>query len=161
MNENVMYAEVYSILNILGKDYINKIPQDLLEYINNNRDKEYVAEFDRFKSIDEQGFMEKTIEFISFLNLEYWASDEERNKLTKIYQENDRKYEEKLKKEYNENMPEDIFKRTREAREKRIETIENQKKTNTIEENKQLMIADKNDSIFKKIINLFKQIIKK
>ena len=92
MKESNMYTEVYEILKILGPSYINKLPKDLYKYIENNRNKNYLTNIDVSLSIEEQNLMKETIEFISFINLKYWADEEERKKLISIYNENEIKY---------------------------------------------------------------------
>ena len=99
MNEANMYTEVYEILKILGAQYINKLPNDLYKYIENNRNKNYLTNIDISLPIEEQHFMKETIEFISFINLKYWADEEERKKLISIYNENEIKYNEKYNSE--------------------------------------------------------------
>ena len=39
MNDIIVYSEVYEILNILGKKYIDKLPKDLYNLIDESRDK--------------------------------------------------------------------------------------------------------------------------
>lgn len=163
VDESLMYSEVYGILDLLGEEYIKKIPGDLYEYIDSNRNKESEKIIDRHKSIEEQGFLDKTIEFISFLNLEYWADVDEKRELTKIYEENDRKYEEERRRKYIPNGLKEPFKNS-------SITIKEKQNSNLVinsDENKELAIPsnsksivkiEKNDNIFKRIANFFKKI---
>lgn len=106
MEISKVYSEVYEILNILGNDYINKLPERLYENICNERDKNSVKEFDVNKSINEQGINKNTLEFIAYLNLQYWCNEEQKQQLLKQYKENDEKFEQELRKKYN---PDKIF----------------------------------------------------
>lgn len=107
MNESNMYAEVYKILEILGRQYINKIPEDLLKSIESRRNRDYVCNISASFPFDEQNIMDETIEFISFLNLEYWEdNEEEKQKLISIYAVNEKSYQAKLREKYN---PDKIF----------------------------------------------------
>ena len=93
MKESIMYAEVYEVLNILGDEYINKIPKEFYNLIDESRDKNALIHFDIDLPIERQNISQDTIEFISLLNLKYWCNDEERAELQKVYDENDRKYQ--------------------------------------------------------------------
>ena len=47
------FSEVYEILRYLSKDNFNKIPKEIIEYINENRNKEYVWNIDKNKKLYE------------------------------------------------------------------------------------------------------------
>lgn len=136
-----VYSEVYEILNTLGKEYISKIPIKLYQYIESQRDKKSIVEFDVNKDIASQGISEEAADIISYLNLEYWSTEEQKKELIKQYQENDKKYEEKLKEKYN---TDNLFKK-----EKYIDT----NKRNLIKTEKKQSLFSR---ILKKIKGLFK-----
>lgn len=92
-----IYSEVYEVLEVLGKDYINKLPPKLYQHIKDKRNSSNTKEFYIDKPIEEQGLSLETLEFISFLNLHYWCTESEKNELLKIYNENDLKYEKENK----------------------------------------------------------------
>ena len=101
-NSQVMYNEVFEFLNIIGKKYIDRIPKSLYEFIREQRVENYNIIIDIEQDVYEQ-ISEDALAFISYLNFTYWCNEEERNKLIKVYIENDKK-EEKLKREkYNPN----------------------------------------------------------
>ena len=95
-----MYAQVYEILNGLGKNYINRIPKYIFKQIEENRNKKSLFKFDLNKSIDEQNITNDTIEFISFLNLNYWCDEEEKRRLMRIYSENEKRRSKELEQKY-------------------------------------------------------------
>lgn len=104
-----MYSEVYDILNILGTDYIKKIPQELYTHIEKERNKSKINRFYLDKSIENQNIGNETLDFIAYLNLQYWTTKEERKRLIKKYSENDVRTEQELQKKYN---PDNIFKKS-------------------------------------------------
>ncbi len=106
-NFNIMYNEVYSFLNLLGNEYIEKLPNNVYEYIKKERIPDYNANINPAKNISSQ-ISKNTLAFISYLNLKYWTTSEEQQELITIYKENDIK-KESLKQKYN---PEKIFKKT-------------------------------------------------
>lgn len=101
-NEKIMYNEVYDFLNIIGNEYIEKIPAKLYEYIKSERMQDYNTNLNSEKNISSQ-ISKDALTFIACLNLTYWASPEERKELAKIYIGNDKKEEAKLKEKYNLN----------------------------------------------------------
>lgn len=97
MEMSEMYSEVYEILKLLGKEYTEKLPPKLYEHIQNERNPRSTKEFYIDKPIEEQDIKIETLEFISFLNLHYWCTEEEKINLLKVYNENDLKYEKEKK----------------------------------------------------------------
>ena len=95
--EQVMYNEVYYILHMLGEKYINKIPKKLYTFIESNTDLKEIDYIDKSKNIADQ-IQNDTITFISYLNLEYWCDENEKERLLKVYKNNDI-LEEKMKRE--------------------------------------------------------------
>ena len=101
MELSKVYSEVYEILNLLGNEYISKLPTKLFEHIYNKKDNSSMKEFDINKPINEQKISKETLEFISYLNLQYWSNEQEKNELLMHYKENDEKYDGELKARYN------------------------------------------------------------
>lgn len=87
------YREIYLILNKLGKEYIDKIPSNIYQYIVENMD----TETDQNNRISKE-----TISFIAALHYKYWLQNEqEKDKFLRILTEN----QSKINKSYNvENM---------------------------------------------------------
>ena len=98
-----IYNEVYAILQVLGSEYIDKIPIETYEYILSQKDDNIQIYYDVNKTIDEQEMSKETVMFIAYLNLKYWCSKDEKKELLKIYKQNDEKIEQELKEKYNVN----------------------------------------------------------
>lgn len=87
-----VYSEVYAFLNLLGEEYIKKIPREMYELFSSKRNMNYELRIDTSKKISEQFKNEETLIIISALNLYFFCNGEERKKLVKIYEENDEKF---------------------------------------------------------------------
>lgn len=102
------YSEIDEFLGLLSEEKINEIPQKLREFFKEEKDREYIKNIDASIPIKEQNLKEETLAIIAFLNLQYWCKDEEeKNRLLKIYSNNEKKYQEELREKYN---PDNIFK---------------------------------------------------
>ena len=91
-NFNIMFNEVYSVLNLLGREYIYKLPNYVYEFIKNERVPNYEFNINMERDVISQ-ISKDALAFISYLNLKYWATLEEQRELIKIYKENDIKKE--------------------------------------------------------------------
>lgn len=91
-NFNIMFNEVYSVLNLLGREYIYKLPNNVYEFIKNEMVPNYEFNINMERDVISQ-ISKDALAFISYLNLKYWATLEEQRELIKIYKENDIKKE--------------------------------------------------------------------
>lgn len=98
--EQIMYNEVYYILYILGEKYINKIPPKLYTFIESNKNLKEIDYIDKSKNIADQ-VQNDTIIFISYLNLQYWCDEKEKERLLEVYKNNDILEEKKKSEKYN------------------------------------------------------------
>lgn len=82
------YREIYLILNKLGSNYIEKIPQSIYNYIKLNMSTE---------SQTNTTIGKETIAFIAGLHYRYWTENqEEKRKLIEIFNENRKIKEERM-----------------------------------------------------------------
>lgn len=117
-NFNIMFNEVYSFLNLLGNEYIYKLPNNVYEYIEKERIPNYDVNLNLEKNIVSQ-ISKNALAFIAYLNLKYWATSEEQQELIAIYKENDIKNESsKLK--FN---PEEILKNSNNIKQTEIKAL--------------------------------------
>lgn len=102
------YSEVFEIINFLGDEYKRKIPKKLFKFIENNRDKRYRPNFNLENNIDslnENSISRKAVAIIAFLNLKYWAKDDEtRERLQKIYSADQARFEEEVIENYDDEL---------------------------------------------------------
>lgn len=127
------YNEVYNILNLLGKEYIRKIPKALYSMIEENAIKEENSKYKSLDEINKSNINKSSIAIIALIHLSYWCeSDEEKEEINKILRNNEKKNEIEKREKYN---PDNIFK------EKIIEI-----------DNANLPVEIKQESLFRKII---------
>ena len=84
-----IYSEVYAILNMLGKEYINKLPNDIYNIIKEEKSSEYNPVYATTVSLDRQVVKKESISIIAFLHLNYWCDEEEKIKLRELFDENE------------------------------------------------------------------------
>ena len=103
------YSEVYEILQLLGSEFIDKVPNKFIEFIAKEKDNEYYQNIKKDIPLEEQNLLEDTINILAMLKLDYWCeNEEEKEELESILTENERLYQEDLREKYN---PDNIFKR--------------------------------------------------
>lgn len=143
------YSEIDEFLKLLDEEDRNKVPEYLRKFFKDNKDLEYVKEIKKDIPIKEQNLKEETLALIALLNLKYWCDDEEeRQRLIKIYSENEEKYNEILEKDKSSDV---IFK-TNEEKE-----INNKKLENTYNVS---VVKYRKKSFFEKLIEKIKKIFK-
>lgn len=140
------YSEVYSFLLLLDEKDRNKVPLKLRNFFKEEKDKEYVKVIKKDIPIKDQNLKEETLALIAFLNLKYWCDDEdEKQKLMKIYADNDKKYNEALQ----VNAVSDV----------KFKNNKNIDKQEDIENNNKMIKYEKN-GFFTKLKRLLKRLIK-
>ena len=134
--------EVYIILKALGEEIKEKIPENVLEFIEENMDKKYFFVLDDDIALENQDLRDETLGIISLLWRDYICSPEEKKRLKeqdakiKISEEN------KLNEKYNYD---DLFNKNRNRSEK-------------IKEPENFALVDKKETVFDRIINFLKSI---
>lgn len=95
------YAEVDNFIECLDSYDKNKIPESIRKYFKKEKSKNYNKIIDINQPIKDQNLKDETLAIIAMLNLKYWCDDEEEKKrLMTIYSENEKKYQNELKKKY-------------------------------------------------------------
>lgn len=100
-------SELNKILSYMPLEYVEKIPEKLRNFFKEFESKTYIPNINPGKAIDEQNIKEGTKDLITIIYRNYWCDKEEKDKLNKILIENDKKYEDELRKKYN---PNNLFK---------------------------------------------------
>lgn len=94
-------AEVYDCLNLLGKAYIEKLPDKLYNAIEEKKDLNYVSKYNSDKGITEDTFSEETFNIIAALDLKYWCTESEKEEKINLYKNNEKEFLEKAREIYN------------------------------------------------------------
>ena len=136
------YSEVYEILNLLDKEYKEKVPDKVRTFFEEERLKDYKPEINTDTPLIDQNLKRETIVLLAILNLNYWCdTPEEKQEILDELANNEKEKQELLEK-YN---PDNLFK-------KKIE------KDYIEEKNSYLPIEVKKQSIFERFINFIQKI---
>ena len=142
--EKIAYKQVITILDNMEPEYKEKIPKKLVKLFEENSAENYEFHLDLTRPLQEQELNSKTLALLAMLNLNYWCeTEEEKQELIKHYTENERKYQEKLRKKYN---TDNIFQKN---------NRENKQEKTTEE---QVALVEHKESVIRKLINKIKSI---
>lgn len=138
-NRKNAYTEVYRILQELNEEEYNKIPPEVIETIEVNKNEDYEYELDDELELKKQPMLPETKAILFNLFRDYLATPEQKAKITKMQNEARQKNELKKQKTYNT----DVF--------------ANKSKENFVENNNETMqIVEYKESILKGILNKIK-----
>ena len=140
-NRKNAYTEVYTILQELNEEEYKKIPLEVIDAIRLNRNEEYFYELDDEIELKDQSMLQETKAILFNLFRDYLATQEQREKIIRMQNEERQKNELKKQKQYNT----DVF-----VNRQRQNTEQTEEYTET-----NLVIYKEN--IFKRIINKIKQ----
>lgn len=136
------YSEVYEILNLLDKEYREKVPDKVRTFFEEERLKDYIPEIDAETPLTNQNLKRETIVLLAILNLNYWCdTPEEKQEVLDELARNEKEREELLDK-YN---PDNLFKKRQEDLHTEELSVIEYKKPNFIQR-----LLSKIASLFKK-----------
>ena len=150
-NRRNAYTEVYTILQDLNEEEYNKIPPEVIETLDANRNKEYEYFLDNELELKDQPMLPETKAILFNLFRDYLATPEQRTKIIKMQNEARQKNELKKQQMYNT----DVF--ANKSINKTTKVDENEVEANN--EEKQIVIYKEN--IFKRILNKIKSLFMK
>lgn len=149
-NYNEACTEVSIILSYLDKDEYSKIPLDVIEAIEENKNKEYDFKYDENIDLKQQKLLVETKAILFNLFRDYLSTPEQKENIIKMQREERQKLEEKKMLKYNVN---DIFKKDVQNEEENENKGFNKENTALIEIKKENFII----RIINKIKNFFKR----
>lgn len=112
-NTKDAYVEVLSIIDLLEENQKNKIPKNLKDFFEDNKNQNYQANIVPDIPLEEQDLLQETIDILAMLKLNYWCTNEEKEELLNLLNENEKKYQEELVEKYN---PDNLFKKREETK---------------------------------------------
>lgn len=136
------YAEILEIIGNMEQHYKDKIPAELIEFFEENKDSNYQYNIDESNENQSMAFSQKTIDLLAMLELKYLATETEKELLKNALDKNDIKYQTELRDKYN---PDNLFKN------KEI-------KTKTEETENIVSVVPYKETFFTRIRNWFKNI---
>ena len=150
-NRRNAYTEVYTILQDLDEEEYNKIPPEVIETLDTNRNKEYEYFLDDELELKDQPMLPETKAILFNLFRDYLATPEQKTKIIRMQNEARQKNELKKQQMYNT----DVF--ANKSINKTTKLNENEVKTN----NNEKQIVEYKENIFKRILNKIKSLFMK
>ena len=118
---NAMAEVLYYLKGIRDED-LAKLPKKLINFLEENANKNYICNFDYTKPLKELKLTDESKGIIAMICYNYWCNtDEDKRRLINSLNQNEKIYQEEMKEKYN---PEKIFKeRNKENVQKLNETV--------------------------------------
>lgn len=142
------YTEVLEILSHLSQEEYAKIPLEKIRFYKKNMDKNYSFKIDPKKDLAEQNISKKANAIIINLYRDYFATEEQNQKIKEILYCNQKKIEQEKSEKYN---PDAIFKNK----------VTGNKKEDKVINNSNLPVKVKDNIFLVKVINYIKVIFAK
>lgn len=98
---NKRLVEVDVILNHLKKTDYSKIPKKLIDLISQNKDSNYVWNYDETKELKDQNVNRDTLAILSYINMQYLLNAEQKKFVQKIHNKNQQKLDIQKRERYN------------------------------------------------------------
>ena len=142
---NKRLVEVSVILKHLNKNEYDKIPKELIDRIEKNKDLEYIWNYDETKDLKNQNVSKDTIAILSYINMQYLLNEDQKKFVQEIFSENQKKIENIKKEKYD---TDNLFKN------KKVEDTEVKEETHALVEYKEKTFIQK---VWDKIKSVFKR----
>lgn len=81
LNDTKAFAETLFIINCLPYNEQSKIPKKLIEFLNKNKNNDYIININPNIGLENQNLLEETKELLKEIYLSYFISEEEKNKI--------------------------------------------------------------------------------
>lgn len=118
---NKRLVEVEYILKNLEEQYIKKIPQEFWDYLEENKDKNYVFNYDENKTLIEQNLSIDTISILTYVNMEYLLGEEQKKEMIEFLKKDETIAEQEKAKFYNSD---DLFKNIKANKQEKVSLVE-------------------------------------
>lgn len=78
-------VEVDEVLKHLSEGYYKKIPEEIVEVIKQNKDKNYTWNYDTSKKLKDQDLSDDTIAILSYINMEFLLNNEQKDFVNRLH----------------------------------------------------------------------------
>ena len=102
------FVEVDEIIKYLPKKESSKIPSNLIDLIEKNKDSKYIWKYDNNKKLEEQNIHKDAIAILSYINMKYILEDNQKMLMKNLHNYNEMKSEKLKREKFN---PKTIFKK--------------------------------------------------
>lgn len=151
------YSQVYAVLKMMGKNYMNKVPPKIFYKILEKKDDNYQPRYVNDIPLSEQSISKEALTYISVIDYNYWCENiEDKRKMTKILSVNEEKHTKEMNEKYSY---ENLFMN---RKNKFIDNKnENKKIEKEREKNRKSLIVQSRQNFFLKIKNLLDKFFNK
>lgn len=139
--EKIAYAQVLEVLNSISFNDYCKIPKEKIHFFKVNAEKNVEFDYNPDKTFQEQNISDTAKTIIAILFRDYWATEEQREKIIRVQQQERIRIEKEKQEKYKSN-----------------ELFNNKKEKETQEV---ALVEVKELKWYKKIFDFFKKILKK
>lgn len=146
LDDMMAYSEIYEILNLMEDEDKERVPQEVRDFFEEQRMKEYKPKIRTDIPLTEQNLKRETIVLLTILVINYWCdSEEEKQSFIDELEKN-----EKIKMELQEYNPDNLFKNRRKTKEDVV-----------IEQVKNVEMIQYQENLFTKLKKWFEKIFNK
>lgn len=144
--EDKVYSEVYGLIQLAGKSYLNMLPNKVKITIDEKRDKSYLPVYDIDVPLEKQNVQKDSLAILANIQYNYWCrTEQEKISFLKELKQIDIDKEKAMREKFN---PDEIFKKS--------------KYNNQNNEKEEVALAEvKKEKWYKKLFTLFKKILQK
>lgn len=124
MLDNMMaYSEIYEILNLMEDEDKERVPQEVRDFFEEQRMKEYKPNIRTDIPLTEQNLRRETVVLLTILVINYWCDSEEEKQSFIDELEKNEKIKKEIQEKYN---PDNLFKNRKKTKEDVVmEQVEN------------------------------------
>ena len=123
LDDMMAYSEVYEILNLMEDEDKKRVPQEVRDFFEDQRMKEYKPKIRTDIPLTEQNLRRETVVLLTILVINYWCDSEEEKQSFIDELEKNEKIKMKLQEKYN---PDNLFKNRKKTKEDVVmEQVEN------------------------------------
>ena len=146
---NKRLCEVEYILSKLEKSYQEKIPKEIWQFINENKDKTYIYNCDDNKKLIDNNIHIDTIAILTYINIQYLLNEEQKKLINNKLLNDNSIFENNMREKYN---PDNLFKNQKNE-------VLNYANSDTTKEKAIIAYNEKSflQKLFDKIKNLFRK----
>lgn len=143
------YKEVFEIIRCFPEKEYNKIPKEKIEFYEKNMDMEYNFTINPTIDLSEQNISKEANAIIVSLYQDYFATEEQKQKIKEILELNEKKAELKKIENYN---PDDLFKNKK-------EDVKNNEQENSDENINEVYLVEYKENFFTKFKNFILKLL--
>lgn len=143
------YKELLEIIKHFPLEEYNKIPKEKIKFYEENMDKNYNFTINPNIDLSEQNISKEAKALIVTLYEDYFATEEQKEKIKEILELNQKKAEKEKRKKYN---PGDLFKNPK-------EDVNNNEEEKSVESIKEVSLVEYKENFFTKFKNFILKLL--